>query len=151
MPYYHAGCDGRIKWVPFLPITPRCTKCGETWSRWVVFGPNRFDMYFRISPRLERVQERLHLKKGKTTYAKWADNVPPAAYTASYLPSWPQWLRLTAFFGVVFGMSGMFYGLYLVGWWAIGVGAFAIFCSPIIWALIRQARRRKLGGRGIVH
>ena len=112
MPYYHAGCNGRIKWYLFLPIRPRCLKCGHTWHTRAVYSTRPpLDLYHVFQG------PKLNVQRGTTPYASWADSnsAPPGvAMIASHLPNWPRKWRITAFFSVLFGLSGVFYGLYLI-------------------------------------
>jgi len=132
VPYYHSGCKGKIRWFPFLPIPPKCLKCNKKWPWWVQYGPKRNDMIYEVPIQVP--------KKGTTSYAKWADNAPPgAAFIASRLPNWPRWLRITSLLGSVIVLSGLFYGLYLVGWWAVLTGIVVI---NIVLILIVGKKRR---------
>jgi hypothetical protein len=105
MPYYHTHCMGRIKWIPFLPIRPKCEKCGKTWSWLVQYGPRRRDMFFSVEPRDETK---------KATYAKWADSIPGAAAVASRLPNWPKWMRILFFLVIVATLGAIVFGLLLL-------------------------------------
>jgi hypothetical protein len=145
VPYYHVGCRGEIKWYPFLPIPPKCTKCGKTWNPLVVYGPRRHDMYYvpKERSKISKASEKLKVKKGDTSYAKWADtSLPGVAIIASRLPSWPRWLRLTSFLGSVIILSGIYYGLYLLGIWAIIIGTIVIALSPVAILALTQRRNK---------
>ncbi len=142
MAYYHNRCDGQIKWYPFLPIRPRCQKCGKTWNSRVIYKAHVDDMTYvydgiSFSP-----------QKGKTSYAAWADspNAPPGvADVASHLPNWPRKWRFISFFGTITLLSFIFYALYLISFWAIIIGAvvfaFLPFIIIVLVALIYNRRR----------
>lgn len=133
MPYYHERCDGKIRWLPPGVVSPKCLKCGRTWPRWVVFGGRPKDMYFIPGdpPTI--------IKKGDTSYAKWADKAPPGvAEIASNLPNWPRWKRLTVFLLVILIMSGGFYGLSLVGTWAVLLAVVILVLIPLVARLLKR-------------
>ena len=91
MPYIHNRCGGEIGL-----FSRRCKKCGKQWPIWVLFGlaPPK-DMYYYVPPKPET-------KKGKTSYASWAEKYPAVAGLASRMPNWPRWARIaTASFVVV--------------------------------------------------
>jgi len=99
MPYYHRGCNGLIKWYPPLPIPPRCARCGKRWSPFVLYGLPPKDMVFEHA-----IKPKLKLKKGKTAYAKWADQVPMVSFVASRLPNWPRWARILVTLAIATGL-----------------------------------------------
>ena len=101
MPYYHVRCGGEIRWYPPFPIPPKCKRCGRVWSPLVMYGPPRKDMNFLVS-----LPE---LKKGKTTYAKWADKFPGAGTMASRLPNWPRWARMLTALVLVLAVGFLIY------------------------------------------
>lgn len=105
MSYHHTKCHGKIRWFGFLPIPPKCKKCGKTWSFLVIYGPPRKDMYFE-APRTSAL-------KGDTTYAKWGDRLPLAGVVASLLPSWPRKYRALAA-AIVAGLASFLF--YWFGW-----------------------------------
>lgn len=124
MPYYHTKCRGKIKWYPPLPIPPRCTKCGQKWPWWILYGPKRTDMYF-VAKELPTVE------KGTTSYAKWGDGIPGVALVASHLPSWPRKIRVIVLLSAVIVLSGLFYFLYTWSIWAVIIGAILVALSPM--------------------
>lgn len=127
MPYYHIDCGGKIKWYPFLPIKPKCLKCGRTWSPTVVYSSQPAeDLYYLYEG------PSFNIPKGNTDYAAWGDKVPGVPTVASHLPNWPRKWRLISFLGAISLLSAAFYGLYLVGIWAVILGAFVFAISPII-------------------
>lgn len=84
MPYYHKRCGGEIGlW------TRRCHKCKKQWPFWTLFMPKPPGDMFYVVGDLPKA------KKGKTTYASWADKMPGAAFVASHLPNVPRWARIT--------------------------------------------------------
>lgn len=132
MPYYHVRCEGKIKWWPFLPIPSRCLKCNKTWPWWTMYGPRRKDMRYELLTISMP-------KKGKTSYARWANGAPPGvAFIASRLPSWPRWLRVSSFLGSVFVLSGIFYGLYLISWVAVVIGVVTLAITPLLVLLWKK-------------
>jgi hypothetical protein len=135
MPYYHDKCEGQIKWYPPLPIPPKCSKCGKTWNPIAVYGLKPVDMYFVPG---EYKGPKLAVKKGNTSYAKWGDNVPGISTIASNLPSWPRWLRITAFLGIIALLSGGFYGLAQIGVWAIVLGVLILLVVPLLLVLRKK-------------
>lgn len=93
--------------------------------------------------------EGLKLKKGMTSYASWADSSyspPGVSFVASNLPNWPRKWRYTAFFGSITLLSGAFYGLYLISFWAVVFGATGFAILPIIVAVLLAI---KTGGRAL--
>ena len=129
MPYYHNECGGMVAWRPFLPVRPKCQICGKTWSPLVVYKSHVDDMTY--------VYEgfTVKLEKGDTSYAAWADspNTPPGVtYVASNLPNWPRKWRFISFFGTIALLSGAFYGLYLIGFWAVIIGAIVFALLPFV-------------------
>lgn len=87
--------------------------------------------------------KKFELKKGATPYASWADSsyAPPGvAFVASHLPNWPRKWRLVSFFGSISVLSGAFYGLYLISFWAVIFGAIGFAIVPIIVAIIIATR-----------
>lgn len=149
MSYYHNKCKGQITWYPFLPIRPKCQKCGKTWSPWVVYSAQPPpDMTYAFE-----TPKSLKLQKGTTSYAPWADSsyAPPGvAFVASNLPNWSRKWRFTSFFGSITLLSGAFYGLYLISFWAVIFGAIAFAILPIIIVLVLLLfTQRKSGGSKI--
>jgi hypothetical protein len=145
LPYLHNACGGPISWIPVWPSSPRCMRCGKAWSWWVVYGPRRKDMDYVPAHTYTP-----HFDMGHTSYASWADRCAPpgVAYVASHLPPWPRWLRLVSFFGTLIVLSGTYYGLYLLGVWAIITGTVILIATPTSVAII-QTRKRKV--RGFMH
>lgn len=137
MPYYHMDCDGKIKWYPFLPIRPRCLKCGQTWSPAVVYSSQPKDLYYVY----EGPSMNINIPKGQTDYAAWGDNFPGVPTVASHLPNWPRKWRLISFLGSISLLSGAFYGLYLISIWAVILGAIGLAISPIIIVAIMLKMR----------
>ena len=143
MAYLHIDCGGKVKWYPFLPIRPRCLKCGQTWSPSVVYSAQPKDLYYIFEG------PKLSITKGSTDYANWADRstVPPGVtLVASNLPNWPRKWRIVSFFGSISLLSGAFYGLYLLSIWAVILGAIGFGISPIIIIAIMLKIR---GGKGL--
>ncbi len=138
MPYYHVKCRGQIRWYPFLPIPPKCQKCGQTWSFLTVFGPKRDDMTYVLP---EYKGPKVKLEKGGTNYAPWADTLPAVAMIASRLPNWPRWLRILSLMTATSLISGLFYGLYLVGSWAVLTGIALLLISPLILFIARRKNK----------
>jgi len=140
MPYYHNKCNGKVRWYPFLPIKPKCEKCGKTWGVFETYKTRpSFDMTYVFQP-----SEKLQLKKGTTSYAPWADSsyTPPGvAFVASNLPNWPRKWRFITFFGSITFLSGAFYGLYLLSFWAVIIGAICFAVLPILIAILVMSRR----------
>lgn len=82
MPYLHRDCMGEIGL-----LSRRCKKCGKRWPIKYLFTPSPpDDMFFYIKPK--------EIKRGSTSYAKWADKYPAVGDMASRLPNWPRWTRL---------------------------------------------------------
>lgn len=104
MPYYHNKCGGEIRWFSFLPIPPKCKKCGKRWNPLIIYGPPRKDMTFAVPI--------LAIKKGTTSYAGWADKLPGVSLLASRLPNWPRWARILSLLVLVTILSFVFYLLF---------------------------------------
>jgi hypothetical protein len=139
VPYHHNGCKGQIRWYPLLPVRPKCRKCGKEWSFLSVYSPqppNDMTYVFESSKKLQ-------LKKGNTSYASWADapyTPPGVSFVASNLPNWPRKWRLTAFLGSITFLSGAFYGLYLISFWAVIFGAIGFAIISLIVAILLAVR-----------
>lgn len=94
MPYYHKGCGGEIGL-----LTRKCKKCGHKWgiSAWFQYPPPKNMTKFIVPTKPKAV-------RGKTDYAKWADNrnvIPGVAAIASLLPNIPRWARITVTAGII--------------------------------------------------
>jgi len=88
MPYYHTKCGGEVSfWAR------KCKKCGHRWPIIALFSPSVPKGMTTFRPSV-KVPE---FKRGTTSYAKWADNIPGVSLLASHLPHWPRWLRILAF------------------------------------------------------
>lgn len=96
MPYVHKNCGGEIRWFPPLPIPPTCKKCRKVWNPLVIYGRPPKDMFFQ-APQIKTPQ----LKRGDTTYMRWADSFPVAAFIASHMPNWPRPLRVVVTLGLI--------------------------------------------------
>jgi hypothetical protein len=79
MDYIHKGCGGTIE-------NDQCSKCHKKWSF--------FGKWFATDIRLAKVQKKPIVKKGSTSYAKWADNVKGVNTFASHLPNVPRVWRI---------------------------------------------------------
>jgi hypothetical protein len=79
MNYVHARCGGAIE-------NSQCTRCHKKWSF--------FGKWFATDIRLAKVQTKPIVKKGSTSYAKWADNVKGVNTFASHLPNVPRVWRI---------------------------------------------------------
>ena len=79
MNYVHARCVGAIE-------NSQCTRCHKKWSF--------FGKWFATDIRLAKVQTKPIVKKGSTSYAKWADNVKGVNTFASHLPNVPRVWRI---------------------------------------------------------
>lgn len=109
MPYIHKGCGGVIGL-----ISRRCKKCKRKWpiSAWFLYPPPK-DMIF--ATRLGKIPAGKipRMEKGKTPYARWADNIPGAGIIASRLPRWPRWARILLFVGILIAI--LFIARYIRG------------------------------------
>lgn len=140
IPYFHDECGGQVRWFPFLPIRPRCERCGKRWPFLSVYRPQPpSDMTYEFrSP--------IRLQRGTTPYASWADSpyAPPGVtLVASNLPNWPRKWRFISFFGSITLMSGAFYGLYLLSFWAVVFGAIGLVVLSFIIVLLLTLRQAK--------
>ncbi len=103
MPYYHLKDNGEVKFW-----SRKCKVCGKHWSFMTLFAmsPPKDMRYFIHTPQLK-------VKKGKTSYAKWAEKVPGGAATvASWLPNWPRWARIAFVLGLAVVLSIVFYFIF---------------------------------------
>ena len=82
--YYHYKCGGRIS-----ILRRRCKKCGKKWPLNVLW---QYPLPFDIA--MTATERRKILKKGTTSYARWADKYPYVGEFASRLPKWPRWARI---------------------------------------------------------
>jgi len=79
MNYVHYRCGGAI-------VKDQCSRCHKKW--------NFFSKWFATDIRLAKVQSKPTVKKGSTSYAKWADNVKGVNTFASHLPNVPRVWRI---------------------------------------------------------
>ena len=80
MDYIHKKpCGGNI-------VKNQCSKCHKKWSF--------FGKIVATDIRLAKVQSTPIVKKGNTSYAKWADNVKGVNTFASHLPNVPRVWRI---------------------------------------------------------
>jgi len=96
MSYYHTKCGGEVRlW------RRKCKKCGKKWPIITLFTyPPPKDMAF-IPPKMPEI------KKGKTSYAKWADKFEGSNIIASRLPNWPRWLRILSVMVILATLAGL--------------------------------------------
>lgn len=85
MPYYHVKCGGEITFW-----TRKCKKCGHKWPISSLLSTSIPEGMTSFISNIKAPE----VKKGKTTYASWADRFPGVGLLASKLPSWPRWLRI---------------------------------------------------------
>ena len=105
MPYYHTTDKGLISFW-----TRKCSICGKKWPLRVLFYPKLpKDMAWFFNE--NKMLKKFKIKKGTTSYAKWADNIQGAGTFASWLPNWPRWARILSTSIVVAIIS---YGIYLL-------------------------------------
>ena len=98
MDYVHYRCGGDI-------VNSQCSRCHKKWSF--------FGKWFATDIRLAKVQRKPSIKKGSTSYAKWADKTPGVSTFASRLPDIPRVWRIVITFLVLTGL--LFLVLWLTG------------------------------------
>ena len=108
MPYYHTKDNGKVNF-----FRRKCEVCGTKWSIWSYFLKSMpKGIYWKPKKEIKIPELKLNISKGKTSYAKWADNNPSVALVASRLPNWPRWARVLSGSIFIFLVIFIFWLLY---------------------------------------